>query len=83
MLRIGPMALVTMPGEPFTHIVLEVKKHSPIHPTFVVSYGNDYRGYFPDAISVAAGTYEALMSPYDETVGDKLIQTALALLAER
>jgi hypothetical protein len=83
MLRIGPMALVTMPGEPFTHIVLEIKKHSPIHPTFVVSYGNDYRGYFPDAVSVAAGTYEALTSPYDETAGDKLVQTALALLAER
>jgi len=83
LLRIGPVALVTMPGEPFTHIVLEIKKHSPIHPTFVVSYGNDYRGYFPDAVSVAAGTYEALMSPYDETIGDKLIQTALTLLAER
>ncbi|MGD0707900.1 MAG: hypothetical protein ABSA51_05545, partial [Anaerolineaceae bacterium] len=83
MLRIGPMALVTMPGEPFTHIVLEIKKQSPIHPTFVVSYGNDYRGYFPDAVSVAAGTYEALTSPYDETVGDKLVQTALALLDER
>jgi neutral ceramidase len=83
MLRIGPMALVTMPGEPFTHIVLEIKKHSPIHPTFVVSYGNDYRGYFPDAVSVTAGTYEALTSPYDETAGDKLVQTALTLLAER
>jgi hypothetical protein len=83
MLRIGPMALVTMPGEPFTHIVLEIKKHSPIHPTFVISYGNDYRGYFPDAASVVAGTYEALTSPFDETVVGKLVQTALALLVER
>ena len=79
LLRIGSMAFVALPGEPFTHLVLEIKKHSPIQPTFVVSYGNDYRGYFPDAGAVAAGTYEALISPYNETIGDQLVQAALTL----
>jgi neutral ceramidase len=79
-LRIGPLALVALPGEPFTRIVLDIKKQSPVHPTFVVSYGNDYRGYFPDAVSVAAGTYEALISPYNETVGSQLVQAALSSL---
>jgi neutral ceramidase len=79
-LRIGPLALVALPGEPFTSIVLEIKSHSPAQPTFVISYGNDYRGYFPDAVAVTAGTYEALVSPYDETVSEQLIQAALALL---
>ena len=82
-LRIGPLALVSLPGEPFTHTVLEIKKRSPVQPTYVVSYGNDYRGYFPDVESVAAGTYEALISPYDETIGDQLIQAALSLLVQK
>jgi len=79
-LRIGPLAIVALPGEPFTRTVLEIKNQSPVQPSFVVSYGNDYRGYFPDAVSVAAGTYEALVSPYDETVGERLVQAVLALL---
>jgi hypothetical protein len=46
----------------------------------VVSYANDYRGYFPDAASITAGTYEALTSPYDESAARQLAQAALALL---
>ncbi|HUH97708.1 MAG TPA: neutral/alkaline non-lysosomal ceramidase N-terminal domain-containing protein [Anaerolineales bacterium] len=79
-LRIGPLALAALPGEPFTRLVLEIKDRSPVQPLLVVSYGNDYRGYFPDAASVAAGTYEALFSPYDETASRELVQAALALL---
>ncbi len=79
-LRIGDLALVGLPGEPFTRIVLDIKTASPIKNTIVVSYANDYSGYFPDRASVLAGSYEALISPYDETVGDQLTRAALQLL---
>ncbi len=80
LIRIGPLALLALPGEPFASTVLAIKAKSPIHPTAVVSYGNDYRGYFPDAASIAAGTYEALTSPFDETAADQLALACLALV---
>jgi hypothetical protein len=79
-LRIGDLAIVGLPGEPFTRIVLDIKAASPLPHTIAVSYANDYSGYFPDRDSVLAGTYEALISPYDENVGALLAQTALEAL---
>jgi hypothetical protein len=79
-LRIGPLALVAIPGEPFTQTVLDIKAHSPAQSTAVISYANDYCGYFPDAASISAGTYEALTSPYDESAAKQLAQAALALI---
>ncbi len=82
-IRVGPLALLALPGEPFASTVLEIKAKSPIQPTAVVSYGNDYRGYFPDEASIAAGTYEALTSPFYESAAAQLAQTGLALLQEQ
>jgi len=79
-LQIGPLALAAMPGEPFTRTVLDIKARSPAQTTAVVSYANDYRGYFPDAPSIAAGTYEALTSPSDESAAYQMTQAVLALL---
>ena len=79
-LRIGPLALLTLPGEPFASTVLKIKAQSPVHPTAIVSYGNDYRGYFPDTAAIKAETYEALTSPFNETAADRLAQAGLALL---
>lgn len=81
-LRIGDLAVVGMPGEPFTRIVLDLKAASPLPHTIAVSYANDYSGYFPDRASVLAGSYEALISPYDESVGEHLMQTAVEALQQ-
>lgn len=81
-LRVGELAVVALPGEPFTRIGLNIKSGSPVKHTIIVSYANDYSGYFPDRESVLAGSYEALISPYDETVGEQLAQTTLQLLDE-
>lgn len=80
-LRIGEMALVGLPGEPFSRTVLQLKAASQA-PVIVISYANDYRGYFPDRVSVEAGTYEALVSPYDHHAAESLAQAALNLLKE-
>jgi neutral ceramidase len=79
-LEIGDLALVGLPGEPFTRTVLEIKGRSHHRYTAVISYANDDQGYFPDAVSVAEGTYEALISPYGDGVAGTLRDVALRLL---
>ena len=79
-LSIGDLALVGLPGEPFTRTVQEIKTLSPRPFTAVVSYANDYQGYFPDAGSIAQGSYEALISPYGAEVADWLRDSAMGLL---
>jgi neutral ceramidase len=80
MLSIGDLGLVGVPGEPFTHTVLDIKAESPRAFTGVISYANDYQGYFPDAHSIQEGSYEALISPYGAEVADTLANTAKDLL---
>ena len=79
-LKIGELILAGVPGEPFTRIVLDIKNQSPSPLTAVVSYANDYQGYFPDAVSIAEGDYEALISPYGADVAEHLGQAVLGLL---
>jgi neutral ceramidase len=79
-LAIGPLALVALPGEPFTQIVLDIKAESRQSHTAVVSYGNDEAGYFPDAQAFATGTYESLISPYREDVAERICEQALKML---
>jgi hypothetical protein len=83
MMQLGDFALVTLPGEPFTRTVLDIKNQSPFIYTSIVSYGNDYRGYFPDEDSVKAGTYEALVSPFVPGAAEILRDTALRVLNEK
>jgi hypothetical protein len=81
-IRVGELALVGLPGEPFTRTVLDTKKHSPVRHTAVVSYANDYQGYFPDLISIQEGSYEALISPYGASAAEALQDTAGRTLAK-
>lgn len=81
LLRIGDLALLGLPGEPFSRTVLEIKQRSSRPWSAVVSYANEDAGYFPDALSIADGTYEALISPYGADVAEELRRTALQLLA--
>nr|MBC7243817.1 neutral/alkaline non-lysosomal ceramidase N-terminal domain-containing protein [Chloroflexota bacterium] len=82
LLQIGDLALVGWPGEAFTRTVMEIKQQSKYPYTAVVSYANDYLGYFPDAVSIAEGTYEALISPYGADAAEELRDVALRLLKE-
>ncbi|NMC12744.1 MAG: hypothetical protein GYA34_07650 [Chloroflexi bacterium] len=77
---IDTLALVGIPGEPFTKTVLEIKSKSPLPNTAVISYANDYRGYFPDEDTIAQKSYEALVSPYGAETALMLRDTALELI---
>lgn len=79
-LRIGDVALVGLPGEPFTQTVLQIKRASPWPVTAVVSYANDEIGYFPDEASFSVRTYEALKSLFDSTAAETLRDAAMSLL---
>ena len=57
-IRIGDVAFVAFPGEPFCEIGLEVKSRSPFAHTIVGGYTNGYIGYVPTDKAFAEGGYE-------------------------
>ena len=56
--RIGELALVTLPGEPFVEAQLQIKLESPTYPTYVAHMSNIYGGYIPTAHALARGGFE-------------------------
>ena len=79
-LTIGDLTLVGLPGETFTSTVLDIKSSSSKSNICVVSYANDYQGYFPDAFSINTGSYETLISPYNVDVAKMLSETVIGLI---
>jgi hypothetical protein len=69
-LKIGPLFMAGIPGEPFSQTVLDIKAQCAPIKTMVISYSNDNKGYFPDQRAIKNNTYEALISPYDQRVSD-------------
>lgn len=58
-LRLGPLALVAMPGEIFLELGQEVQANSPQNPTLTVNLTNGSMGYIPTAEAYDQGGYEA------------------------
>jgi hypothetical protein len=76
------LALATVPGELFSSCGRLIEQGSAFDPTWVVGYANGYVGYLVDSGAVAAGTYEALASPYGSGAGQVVTETALRVLGE-
>ncbi|MGC9317353.1 MAG: neutral/alkaline non-lysosomal ceramidase N-terminal domain-containing protein [Armatimonadota bacterium] len=57
-LRIGPAAIVGLPGEVFVRYALNIPKLSPFNPTIVPAYTNGMVGYVPTADAFPKGGYE-------------------------
>ena len=45
--RVGPLAIVALPGEPFTDSQLDIKLRSKAQMTYVTHCANKYIGYLP------------------------------------
>jgi neutral ceramidase len=56
--RIGDLALVGLPGEPFVETGLAIKASSPAPYLFVSHMTNGSEGYQPDAAAIRRGGYE-------------------------
>ncbi len=80
-LRIGGLALVAMPGEPFAEIGTAVKEASPFEFTMFCGYSDGVGGdYVPTADEYEFGGYEVERSPYNPGTAAKMIEAASALL---
>ena len=82
-LRIGEIALIAMPGEPFAEIGATVRAKSPFPFTMFCGYSNGKGGdYMPIASEYQYGGYEVERSPYGPEAADKVIAAAVALVEQ-
>jgi hypothetical protein len=56
--RVGELGVVSSPCETFVEIGLEIKKKSPLKPTFTIELANGYNGYLPTPEQHQRGGYE-------------------------
>jgi hypothetical protein len=77
--NLGGWLLLGVPGELFASLGQRIVAASPL-PTVVVGYAGSYAGYLADEAAYTFGTYEALASPFAPGTGEKVAETAIALL---
>ncbi len=83
-LRIGPAALVGLPGEPFVEGGLRIKLASPTFPTYVV-HNTNYAAYVPTREAFERGGYETktgLISKFEPEALDRIVDAATRVLRE-
>jgi hypothetical protein len=82
-LRVGELGIAAIPCEVFTEIGLEIKRKSPLKPTFTIELANGYNGYLPTPAQHALGGYEtwrARSSYLEVGASPKITATVLELL---
>ena len=81
-LRVGDVAFVGIPGEPFTEIGVEIKKAEGYKMIMPCCITNGSGGYFPMKSAFDEGGYEARASSYKGDVVEKIVEGGKAVLAE-
>ena len=76
------IALVTIPGEAFTDIGVELKKSEGWDTVLIFGETDGCAGYFPTTEAFEEGGYEARSSKYRAGIAEILIQTGRELLEE-
>ena len=79
-LRLGNIALVGVPGEPFTEIGERIKAIGGFDLIMPCALTNGYEGYFPSKEAYGEGGYEARTSVFKDSVSDIIVQTADKIL---
>jgi hypothetical protein len=81
-IRIGDIAIVGMPGEPFSEIGQNIKLFSPAKRTLIFELANGGLGYFPDRKAFTQGGYEvtAGATNYEPGSAEKLVESAVRQL---
>jgi hypothetical protein len=82
--RIGDLAVVTIPFEVFVEIGLELKEKSPFPDTFVVSLANGAHGYLPTVAHHELGGYETWLGTNQVEIqaAPKIVDALLQMLAQ-
>ena len=80
-LAVGDLAYVTLPGEVFVELGLDLKKRSPFPHTLLAELNGTADGYIPTEKAYGEGGYEATSSPFRPGTGELLVETALELLS--
>ncbi|HLW64462.1 MAG TPA: hypothetical protein VKS79_04020 [Gemmataceae bacterium] len=84
-IRIGELGIVSSPCETFVETGLEIKKKSPLKPTFTIELANGYNGYLPTPEQHRRGGYEtwrARSSYLEVHASTKIAATLLTLLEQ-
>ena len=71
-LRIGPMALVTVPGELYNALGTRLRSASG-QPVMLLGYANGHVGYLPSAEAYTRPDYEVLASPMEPGTAERLV----------
>ena len=79
-IAIGPVAIIGIPGEPFTGIGLALKDTGEFDMILPCCASNGYEGYFPMQDSYDEGGYEARRSMFKAGVAEFIIKEGKALL---
>ncbi len=76
------IALVSVPGEPFTETAQAIASRSPFAHTLVSGYSNGGFGYIPTRAAFGEGGYETEATPFSEDAADTLTAEAVRVLNE-
>ncbi len=80
-MKIGPIAFVSIPGEPFTDIGVKIKEAPGFELILPCALTNGNFGYFPIQSAYDEGGYEARSTRYRAGVAESLINAGKELLA--
>lgn len=75
-------AIVTLPGEIFAELGLNLKKRSPFINTMIIELANADIRYVPTRQAFAEGDYEPINSRLAPGSGEKLVEEALQMLQD-
>ena len=81
-MRLGPVALLGLPVEPFAQIGEQVKAQSPFATTLFSGYSNGVHNYMPVRSAYEEGGYEVWMTPFAPEAAEITVAESLALLRE-
>lgn len=81
-LKIGPVAFVGMPGEPFTEIGIKIKETEGFSMIMPAALVNGSMGYFPAKSAFDEGGYEARTSNYTPTITEEIVKCGKEILVE-
>lgn len=81
-IRIGPVVLISVSGEPFTEINQQIVSNSPFAHTLFSGYSHGLFGYVPARSAFEEGGYEVENSPFSSEAADGLVQEAVQLLKD-